>query len=71
MMFLPAREHWINELDDSLFIRSHKGNIVNVSQIDYIEDCIVMKTGEKVEVSRRNKAEVRKKFNQYIYDNAR
>lgn len=62
---------WMEKLDNKIFIRVHKNSIVNLSHINYIDNYINMYTGEKVEFSRRNNKELQRRFNQYIYDNAR
>lgn len=45
---------WETCLDKSLFVRTHKQNIVNISYIDEIGKDIVLTTGERVLLSRRN-----------------
>lgn len=64
-------DNWMTKLESKIFVRCHRGGIVNLCHIDYIEDYIVMDTGEKVEISRRNKLEIKKIFHQYIFENAR
>lgn len=63
--------NWMRQLDDKIFIRTHKNAIVNLTHIDYIDDYIYMYTGEKIEYSRRNRKELQRRFNQYIYDHAK
>jgi len=59
---------WLEQLDEAIFIRAHKNCIVNFMYIDYIDDMIHMNNGEKVQLSRRNKGEVSRRFLQYRYD---
>lgn len=62
---------WMAQLDSKIFIRTHKNTIVNLAHINYIDDYVYMYTGEKVEYSRRNHKELQRRFNQYIYENAK
>lgn len=62
---------WMEQLDKRIFVRTHKKSIVNLVHINYISDYVYMNTGERVEYSRRNGKELQKRFNQYIYENAR
>ena len=62
---------WLEELDSGMFIRVHKNCIVNMTHINYIDDCIYLYSGEKIQYSRRNKKELEQRFIQYIQDNVR
>lgn len=50
---------WETCLDRTLFVRAHKQNIVNISYIDEIGKDIVLTTGERVLLSRRNTKRVK------------
>lgn len=56
---------WEKELDSRLFVQVHKSYIVNLSQIEGIEDRILLKSGEIIPVARRRKSELRKQLMQY------
>lgn len=59
-------EWWENELDNRLFVRCHKGYIVNVSKIvDINKKNVVLVTGECVPVARRRVNEVEQRLMEY------
>lgn len=64
-------DKWMDLLDDNLFFRAHKNSIVNLDKIDYIEEYIYLYNGDKVEYSVRNRTKLKKRYQQYIIDNAR
>lgn len=46
---------WERELDNRLFVRTHRQNIVNLAYVDKVEKEIYLKTGDKVLLSRRKR----------------
>ena len=56
---------WEEQLDMRLFLQVHKSYIVNLSEIDEIEEKIILKNGEIIPIARRRKNELRKQFMQY------
>lgn len=57
---------WETELDTRLFFRCHKSYIVNLSRIEEIKkDEIIVSTGERLPVSRREKNSLRQAFMEY------
>ncbi len=64
-------KYWADILDEKIFLKVHRNAIVNVDYIDYIEDEIILYSGERVKYSKRNKTELKQKFEQYIYEKAR
>lgn len=57
---------WEKILSSSLFARVHTGYIVNVSHIDFIDEKIVLYSGEKIAFSRRKKSEIKEKYTKYM-----
>lgn len=59
-------EWWEKELDERLFVRCHKGYIVNVSKIaDIGKNSIQMITGERFPIARRRIKEVEQRLMEY------
>ena len=56
---------WEKVLDSRMFLQVHKSYIVNLSQIERIEDKIILKNGEILPIARRRKSELLKRFMQY------
>ena len=57
---------WEQELDERLFVRCHKGYIVNLSKIEELEkNMIRLVGGEKIPVARRRKEELELRFMKY------
>lgn len=56
---------WEQELDDRLFLRCHKGYIINLGKISQIEKEIKLVTGEIIPVARRRKSELEQRFMEY------
>lgn len=56
---------WEKELDPRLFLQVHRSYIMNLSQIERIEDRIILKSGEIVPLARRRKSELMRKFIQF------
>ena len=50
---------------DQRFLNCHKSYIVNLSQIERIEDKLILKNGEILPIARRRKSELLKRFMQY------
>lgn len=48
-----------------MFLQIHKSYIVNLSQIERIEDKLILKNGEILPIARRRKSELLKRFMQY------
>ena len=56
------------QLDDHCFLRIRKGLVTNMGYIKTMEgDYCVLKNGEEYAISRKNKAENRKKFYAYQF----
>lgn len=65
--YYPLREIE-KQLDPSRFLRVRKGLVTNMDYIETMEgDYCVLKNGEEYAVSRKNKAESRKKFYDYQF----
>lgn len=64
-------DKWMDILDETMFFRAHRNNIVNLDMVDYVEDYVYLYNGCKVECSVRNRAKLQKKLRQYIIENAR
>ncbi len=56
---------WEKVLDARMFLQVHKSHIVNLSEIERIEDKIMLKNGEILPVARRRKSELLNRFIQY------
>lgn len=56
---------WEKVLDLRMFLQIHKSYIVNLSQIERIEDKLILKNGEILPIARRRKSELLKRFMQY------
>ena len=56
---------WEKVLDSRMFLQIHKSYIVNLSQIERIEDKLILKNGEILPIARRRKSELLKRFMQY------
>lgn len=60
---------WAKVLDKRLFCQTHRGCIVNLNMMnDIMEKEILLTSGEKVPVSRREKAMVKKRFMEFYAD---
>ena len=60
---------WVKMLDERLFCQTHRGYIVNLRMVEDVrEKEILLVSGEKVPVSRREKTKVRKKFMEFYTD---
>jgi DNA-binding LytR/AlgR family response regulator len=56
-------------LDDDRFIRPHTSFLVNMDHvIKMIDDYLLMKTGGKVPIAQRKKAQVREDFMEYFFN---
>lgn len=59
---------WEKVLDARMFLQVHKSHIVNLSEIERIEDKIMLKNGEILPVARRRKSELLNRFIQYDFE---
>lgn len=64
-------KEWEGVLDNGEFFRAHKAYIVNLSYIKEISTDILMENGEKVEVSTRQMAKLKKECSEHIRRNGR
>jgi two-component system, LytTR family, response regulator LytT len=57
---------WVDMLDHTIFFRSHKNSIVNLSYINRVDKVIELTNGERVEISRRKKKSLQESLTNYI-----
>ncbi|MCM1106254.1 MAG: LytTR family DNA-binding domain-containing protein [Blautia sp.] len=59
---------WQEILEKKLFFQCHKSYIVNLAEIESIGDAALqMKTGDKVEVSRRKRRELQSRYMKFLF----
>ena len=60
---------WMKVLDERLFCQTHRGYIVNLRMMEDVrEKEVILISGEKVPVSRREKIKVRRRFMEFYAD---
>ncbi|MBR1744139.1 MAG: LytTR family transcriptional regulator, partial [Lachnospiraceae bacterium] len=60
---------WMEILDGRIFCRTHRAYIVNLQVVENVgEKELLLNSGERIPVSRREKTDVKRRFMEYFAD---